>query len=64
MIRSQENKDDTSPDEKIRLACHDVGEQVVLQAERTGTPVVVWRDGQVVLLSPADARSESNQSHK
>lgn len=56
MIRS--DTDSLSMDEKIAAACRDAAEQAITRAERTGTNVIVWRDGQVVRLTAAEARAE------
>ncbi len=61
MIRDKNDRNNLSADEKIAAACRDVAEQVILRAERTGTPVVTWRNGQVVHLSAAEARREWEQ---
>lgn len=61
MIRpGQENKI-RSIDDKIAAACRDAGEQVIERAERTGTDVVVWQDGEIVRLSAAEARAKLTQ---
>ncbi len=62
MIRPNQKIDQLSADEKIAAACHDVGEQVILRAERAGTHVIVWRDGKVVRLSASEARAELSQN--
>ena len=51
-------------DEKIAAACRDAGEQVIVLAERTGTDVVVWRDGKIVRLNAAAARAEFNKAQE
>lgn len=61
MIRSGQENDARSMDEKIAAACRDVGEQVIDRAERTGTDVVVWQDGEIVRLSVAEARAKLTQ---
>jgi len=60
MIRSNQEDGQLSLDEKVAAACHDAGEQAVQRAERTGTKVIVWRDGKIVRLSATEARSEFN----
>jgi len=45
-------------DEKIAAACRDAAEQAIDRAERTGTHVIVWRDGQIVRLTAAEARAD------
>jgi hypothetical protein len=61
MIRANQNKEDLSVDEKVASACRDAGEQVILRAEQTGTPVIIWRDGKVVHLSANEVRIEWNK---
>ncbi|MFN7845062.1 MAG: hypothetical protein ACK5N9_25350 [Pirellula sp.] len=51
-------------DEKIAAACRAAGQQVIEIAERTGTDIVIWRDGKVVRLTAADARAEFNQKQE
>lgn len=58
MIRTNQNIDHLTADEKVALACRDAGEQAILRAEQTGTPVIIWREGIVVHLSAAEARAE------
>jgi hypothetical protein len=53
-----------SMDEKIAAACRAAGQQVIEIAERTGTDIVIWRDGKVVRLTAADARAEFNQKQE
>jgi len=48
-------------DEKVAAACRDAGLQAIEVAERTGTTVVIWRDGKIVHLTPAEARGEFNR---
>lgn len=60
MIRANRDKDNLSDEEKVASACLDAGEQAILRAEQTGTPVVIWRDGKVIHLSAAEARIEWN----
>lgn len=64
MIRSTHGTDKLSMGEKVAAACRDAGEQVIERAERTGTEVVVWRDGKIVSLSAAAARSELEQKQE
>ena len=53
-----------SMDEKVAAACRDAGQQVIELAERTGTEIVIWRDGKIVRLAAADARAEFNQNQE
>ena len=53
-----------SMDDKIAAACRDAAEQAIARAERTGTNVIVWRDGQVVRLTAAEARAELENSRE
>ena len=39
---SKKNQSDSSLSDKADAAFQDVAEQVIKQAEQTGTPVVVW----------------------
>ena len=59
MIRS--DADSLSMDEKIAAASRDAAQQAVERAERTGTNVIVWRDGKVVRLTAAEAKAELNR---
>ena len=43
---------------KIAAACRDAAEQAISRAGNTGTHVIVWRDGQTLRLTAADARAE------
>ena len=61
MIRENNSDSELTADERIAAACRDSGEQVILRAEQTGTPVVVWRDGKVVHLTAAEVRIEATQ---
>lgn len=61
MTRNKIDRNNLSADEKVVAACRDVAEQVILRAERTGTPVVTWRNGQILHLSAAEARREWEQ---
>lgn len=61
MIRSGQEGDSLSMDEKVAAACRDAGLQVIEIAERTNTAVIVWREGKIVRLSAAEARAEFNQ---
>lgn len=45
MIRSNQDYDSMSMDENVAAACRDAGQQVIEIAERTGTDIVIWRDG-------------------
>ncbi|TVS15389.1 MAG: hypothetical protein EA424_16240 [Planctomycetaceae bacterium] len=51
-----------SMDDKIAAACRDAAEQAIARAERSGTNVIVWRDGQVVRLTAAEAKAELENS--
>jgi hypothetical protein len=62
MIRSNQDHNSLSMDEKVAAACRDVGQQVIEVAERTGTEIVIWRDGKIVRLTAADARAEFNRN--
>jgi hypothetical protein len=62
MIRSNQDHNALSMDEKVAAACRDVGQQVIEVAERTGSEIVVWRDDKIVRLTAADARAEFNQN--
>ncbi|HBJ36152.1 MAG TPA: hypothetical protein DDZ51_15660 [Planctomycetaceae bacterium] len=64
MIRSNHENEPPSMDEKIAAACRDAGEQAIELAERTGTEIVVWRDGKIVRLSATVARAEFNQKQE
>jgi hypothetical protein len=61
MIRPGQENNIQSIDDKIAAACRDAGEQVIERAERTGTDVVVWQDGEIVRLSAAEARAKLTQ---
>ena len=58
MIRSNPDKGSMSMDEKVAAACRDAGLQAIEVAERTGTSIVIWRDGKIVHLTAAEARGE------
>jgi hypothetical protein len=47
MIRSNPDSDSMSLDEKVAAACRDAGLQAIEVAERTGTSIVIWRDGKI-----------------
>jgi hypothetical protein len=64
MIRSNQEHHSLSMDEKVTAACRDAGQQVIEIAERTGTEIVIWRDGKIVRLTAAEARAEFNQKQK
>lgn len=64
MIRSNQDHHSMSMDEKVAAACRDAGQQVIEIAERTGTDIVIWRDGKIVRLTAADARAEFNQNQE
>ncbi len=64
MIRTNEDHHSLPMDEKVAAACRDAGEQAIELAERTGTEVVIWRDGKIVRLTAADARAEFNQNQE
>ena len=50
-----------SKDERVAAACRDAGRQAIEVAERTGTEIVIWRDGKIVRLTVAEARAEFDQ---
>ena len=58
MIRLGQENNLQAMDEKIAAACRDAAEQAIDRAERTGTHVIVWRDGQIVRLTAAEARAD------
>ena len=58
MIRSNPDNNSMSMDEKVAAACRDAGLQAIEVAERTGTSIVIWRDGKIVHLTAAEARGE------
>ncbi len=58
MIRSNPDSNSMSMDQKVAAACRDAGLQAIEVAERTGTSVVIWRDGKIVHLTAAEARGE------
>ncbi len=64
MILSKQDHHSMSMDEKVAAACRDSGQQVIEIAERTGTDIVIWRDGKIVRLTAADARAEFNQNQE
>jgi len=64
MIRSNPVNNLMSMDEKIAAACRDAGRQAIEVAERTGTSIVIWRDGKIVHLTAAEARAEFNQKQE
>ena len=64
MIRSNPGNDSMSMDEKVAAACRDAGRQAIEVAERTGTSIVIWRDGNIVHLTAAEARAEFNQKQE
>ena len=64
MNRTNENHHSMSMDEKVAAACRDTGQQVIELAERTGTEIVIWRDGKIVHLTAADTRAEFNQKQE
>ena len=47
-----------SMDQRIAAASRDVARQVIERAERTGTHIIIWRDGQVVRQTASQARTE------
>ena len=61
MIRSNQDHHSLSMDEKVAAACRDAGQQVIEIAERTGTEIVIWRDGKIVHQTAAEARAEFDQ---
>ncbi len=64
MIHTHEDHLSLSTDEEVAAACRDAGQQVIELAERTGTEIVIWRDGKIVRLTAADARAEFNQNQE
>ncbi len=62
MIRSTDDKNNLSDAERVALACRDAGEQAIVRAEQTRTPIIIWRDGKVIHQTAAEARSEWNKS--
>jgi hypothetical protein len=64
MIRSNPVNSLMSMDEKVAAACRDAGLQAIEVAERTGTLIVIWRDGKIVHLTAAEARAEFNQKQE
>jgi hypothetical protein len=50
-----------SMDERVAAACRDAGQQAIEVAERTGTEIVIWRDGKIVHQTAAEARAEFDQ---
>jgi hypothetical protein len=64
MIRSNSVNNLMSMDEKVAAACRDAGRQAIEVAERTGTSIVIWRDGKIVHLTAAEARAEFNQKQE
>ena len=58
MIRSNPEKNLMTMDEKVAAACRDAGRQAIEVAGRTGTSIVIWRDGKIVHLTAAEARDE------
>jgi hypothetical protein len=61
MIRSNPKNSSMSMDERVAAACRDAGQQAIEIAERTGTQIVIWRDGKIVHQTAAEARAEFNQ---
>ena len=59
MIRS--DSDSLSMDEKIAAASRDAAHQAIERAERTGTNVILWRDGKIVRLTAQEAQAELNR---
>ena len=45
----------------VAAACRDAGRHAIEVAERTGTEIVIWRDGKIVRLTAAEARAEFDQ---
>ena len=64
MIRSNQDHHSLSMYEKVAAACRDAGQQVIEIAERTGTEIVIWRDGRIVRQTAAEARAEFIQSQE
>lgn len=63
MIRSNPDDSSMSMDERVAAACRDAGRQAIEIAERTGTEIVIWREGKIVRLTAAEARAEFDQKH-
>ena len=61
MIRSNPKTSSMSMDERVAAACRDAGQQAIEIAERTGTQIVIWRDGKIVHKTAAEARAEFDQ---
>jgi len=61
-IRSNPDNNSMSMDEKVAAACRDAGLQAIEVAERTGTSIVIWRDGKIVHLNAAEARVEFDRT--
>lgn len=64
MIRSNPEISSMSMDERVAAACRDAGQQAIEIAERTGTHIVIWRDGKIVHQTAAEARAEFVQKQK
>lgn len=62
VIRSNPDNNSMSMDEKVADACRDAGLQAIEVAERTGTSIVIWRDGKIVHLNAAEARVEFDRT--
>jgi hypothetical protein len=58
VIRSNPENNLMTMDEKVAAACRDAGRQAIEVAERTGTSIVIGRDGKIVHLTAAEARGE------
>ncbi|XZE17437.1 hypothetical protein SH449x_002688 [Pirellulaceae bacterium SH449] len=61
MSRANPDRLSMSMDERVAAACRDAGRQAIEVAERTGTEIVIWRDGKIVRLTAAEARAEFDQ---
>ena len=51
-------------DEKIAAAGRDAADAAIRRAEQTGTRIIIWRDGQIVYLTAAQARAEFEEHLK
>ena len=48
--------------DKVDAAFGLLAEDVITRAERTGTEVLIWRESQIVRLTPEQAREELNHT--
>ena len=46
--------------DKVDAAFGLVADEVITRAERSGTEVLIWRESQIVRLTPEQAREELN----